>query len=178
MTTQEFTETRQVDRRSHGPAALAAVVAIIVLVGVAVLAWIMSDDKGPVAADEARIEMTYTDDGTSFVGDREIIEGTVTVTFSNETDNVAIMAVFGYETGSAALAEELKFLEQGNRGVPSGLPVEGFFEIDFEGQGDLRPGSHTWMTYLGPGTYLFDLGPEDFHTTGLWRAAVIEVVAE
>jgi hypothetical protein len=29
-----------------------------------------------------------------------------------------------------------------------------------------------------PGTCLFDFGPEDFMTTGLWRAAVIEVVAE
>jgi hypothetical protein len=38
MITQEFTETRQVNPRSRGPAALAAVVAIIVLVGVAVVA--------------------------------------------------------------------------------------------------------------------------------------------
>jgi hypothetical protein len=31
---------------------------------------------------------------------------------------------------------------------------------------------------LVPGTYLFDIGPEDFMTTGLWRMAVIEVVAK
>ncbi len=177
MTTQEFTETRQVNGHRYGRTALTAVVAIIVLVGVAVVAWIMSDDEGPVPADEARIEMTYTDDGTSFVGDDKIIEGTVIVTFSNETDGVAIMAVFGYETGSAALAEELKFLEEGDRGVPIGLPAAGYFEIDFTGQGDLVPGSHTLTMDLGPGTYIFDVGPQDFHTTGLWRAAVIEVVA-
>ncbi len=31
---------------------------------------------------------------------------------------------------------------------------------------------------LGPGTYVFDVGHEHFHTTGLWRAAVIEVIAK
>ncbi len=107
MITQEFTETRQVNRRFRGPAALVAVVAIIVLVGVAVVAWVMSDGEGPVAADEALIEITYTDDGTSFVGDREVIEGTVTVTFSNETDSGAIVAVLGYGTGSAGSPRSL-----------------------------------------------------------------------
>lgn len=29
---------------------------------------------------------------------------------------------------------------------------------------------------LGPYTYIFDSGPEDFMTAGLWRIAVIEVV--
>ena len=139
-----------------------------------------SDDvssDGPVAADEAQIEITYTDDGTSFVGDHEIIEGTVTVTFVNETDSEALMAVFGYETGSAALAEELEFLDEGERGVPSGaLPVAGSFDIDFE-RPPLVPCTQTWTMDVVPGTYLFDFGPEDFMTTGLWRAAVIEVVA-
>ncbi len=139
----------------------------------------MSDDDGPVAADEARIEITYTEDGTSFVGDRKVIEGTVTVTFSNETDSVAIVAVLGYGTGSAALAEELEVLEEGNRVVTSAPPAAGFVEVDFEGAGEpVTPGGHTWTMDLGPGTYLFDVGPEDFHTAGLWRAAVIEVVAK
>ena len=178
MITQEFTETRQVNPRSRGPAALAVVVAIIVLVGVAVVAWVMRDDEGPVAADEAQIEITYTDDGTSFVGDHEIIEGTVTVAFSNETDSVAIVAMFGYESDSAGLAEELEFLEEGDLGVPVGAPEAGYFEVDIEGSDDVAPGSHTWTMDLGPGTYVFDVGPEDFHTTGLWRAAVIEVVAK
>jgi hypothetical protein len=42
----------------------------------------------------------------------------------NETTTTPLLAVFGYETGSDALAEELAFLEEGERGVPSGaLPV-------------------------------------------------------
>ncbi len=58
-------------------------------------------------------------------------------------------------------------------------PTAGFVEVEFEGSGDLvTPGGHTWTMDLQPGTYLFDVGPEDFHTAGLWRAAVIEVVAE
>jgi hypothetical protein len=178
MITQELTETRHVNRRSSGPAALTAVVAIIVLVGLAVVAWVMRDDEGPVATDEAQIEITFGDDGTSFVGDREITEGTVTVAFSNETDSVAIVALFGYTPGSAGLAEELEFLEEGDRGVPIGTPEAGYFEVDIEGSDDVAPGSHTWTMDLEPGTYLFDVGPEDFHTTGLWRAAVIEVVAK
>jgi hypothetical protein len=178
MTTQESTETRQVTRRFRWSGALVAVIAIIVIVGVAVLAWIMTNDEGPVAADEAQIEMTYTDDGTSFVGDHKITEGTVTVTFSNETTTTPEFVVFGYETGSEALAEELEFLEEGDRGVPSGtLPAAGFFDVDFD-PGELVPGSHTWTMELRPGTYIFDVGPEDFMTTGLWRIAVIEVVAE
>ena len=177
MTPQAFTESRQVNRRSRGPVVVAAVVAVIVLVGGAVVGWIMRDDQGPVPTGEAQIEITYTDDGTSFVGDHEIIEGTVTVTFSNETDSAAVVAFFGYDTGSAALAEEMEFLAEGNRGVPIGAPAAGFFEVDLEGQDELAPGSHTWTVDLGPGTYLFDVGPEDFHTAGLWRAAVIDVVA-
>lgn len=156
-----------------------AAAAILVVVGVAVAAWSLSRDDGPVAAEDAQLEITYTDTGTTFVGDHEIVEGTVTVRFSNETDREVVMAVFGYETNSAALTEELEFLEEGERGVPNGpLPVLGFFDVEFEGGNDLVPGSHTWTMDLGPGTYLFDFGPDDFMTTGLWRAAVIEVVAE
>lgn len=125
---------------------------------------------GSVAPDEAQIEMTFTGDGTSYVGDREIIEGTVTVTFSNESNDPLIMDVFGYETGSEGLAEELTFLEEGRRGVPSGpLPATGFFALDFDYPDELEPGSHTWTMDLVPGTYIFDAW------TG---AAVIEVVAK
>lgn len=134
---------------------------------------------GPVPADEAQVAITYTVDGTSFAGDHQIVEGPVTVTFSNETDSEALVAVFRYQTGSPALAKELEFLDEGERGVPSGgLPVEGWVDVDFADEGDLVPGTFSRTMDLVPGTYLFDVGSEDFLTTGLWRAAVIEVVAK
>ena len=139
-----------------------------------------SSDEGPVAADEAQIEMTYSEDGTSYTGDREIVEGTVTITFTNETNSLATWSVWGYETGSEALAEELAFLEEGKKGVPPApLPVAGFYSIEYEWPDDIgEPGTQTWIVELAPGTWIFDVGPEDFRTTGLWRAAVIDVVAE
>lgn len=147
-----------------------------VLVGLVVA----SCGGGPVEADEAQIEMTYSQDGTSYTGDREIVEGTVTITFQNETNSPATWSVWGYETGSVALAEELAFLEEGQKGVPPAPePVPGFYAIDYEWPDDIgEPGTQTWTVDLAPGTWIFDVGPADFRTTGLWRAAVIEVVAE
>ena len=182
MTTKVSTESREGGSRFRWSAALAAVVAVIVVVGVAVAAWLVARDEAPVAADGAQIEMTYTGAGTSYVGDRKIIEGTVTVTLSNETTTPMILAVFGYETGSYALAAELESLEEGS----SSVPTEGWFGlfgrrpgilVDTEYPTRLEPGSHSWRMDLGPGTYIFDVGSEQL-TSGLWRAAVIEVVAE
>jgi len=133
---------------------------------------------GPVAADEAQVEMTFTGDGTSYVGDRQIIEGTVTVMFSNESNDPLMLDVFGYETGSEGLAEELAFLEEGNRGVPSGLPATGFYGVDYDYPDELEPGSHTWTMDLAPGTYVFDASAGAAFVDGLWRVAVIEVVAK
>ncbi len=133
-------------------------------------------DDLPVAAAEARIEMTFTDDGTSYVGDHQIIEGTATITFSNETTGPVTLMAFGYETGGAALAEELEFLKEGDNGVPSGLdPAEGFFDPEIGGE--YEPGDHTWTIDLIPGTYIFDASTGDVMTTGLWRVAVIEVLS-
>jgi hypothetical protein len=61
---------------------------------------------------------------------------------------------------------------------PVGLPAEGYVEVELEGSGELAPGIHTWTVDLEPGTYLFDVGPPSFHTTGLWRAAIIKVLGE
>jgi len=158
---------------------------LLALIAVSFLVTGCGDDDdsgggaGAAPADEAQIEITFTGDGTTFVGDRRIIEGNVTVRFSNESDGRTIVAVLGYETGSEALADELEVLAEGRSVVTGDLPTEGYFEVEFEGQGDLVPGSHTWTMDLGPGnTYLIDVGPEGFHTEGLWRAAVIEVLAE
>jgi hypothetical protein len=134
---------------------------------------------GPVEADEARIEITYSSDGTSYTGDREIIAGTITVTFTNETNAPATWSVWGYPAGSEALAAELAFVDEGKMRVPiAPLPVDGFYEIDYDWPDDIgEPGTQTWTVDLVPGTWIFDVGPEDFRITGLWRAAVIEVVA-
>jgi len=132
--------------------------------------------EGPVAAADARIEMTFADDGVSYVGDHLIVEGTATVSFSNETAGPVTLMAFGYETGSASLAEELEYLGEGDHGMPSGLdPAEGFFDPDVGGE--YEPGNHTWTIDLTPGTYIFDASTGDVMTTGLWRVAVIEVTS-
>ena len=131
-----------------------------------------------VAAGEAQIDITYGDTGTTYVGDREIGEGTATITFANETAVEAIVILMRYETGSAALAEELEVVEEGGVLVTPEPPTAGYDEIDLEGSGSLMPGSYNWTVDLKPGTYLFDVGPLDFHTTGLWRAVVFEVVGQ
>jgi hypothetical protein len=76
----------------------------------------------------------------------------------------------------------MKFLDEGERGVPVGLPVEPYVGIELNEQlrldgtgGLVEPGTHGWVMDLKTGTYIFDVGPEDFHDTGLWRAAVFEV---
>ena len=139
-----------------------------------------SDTGGPVPADEARVEITFTGGGASFVGDREIAEGAVTVVFSNESDSAARFAILGYETGSDALAEELEVMNEGDVVVTSDAPTDGYFEVEFDGLGEAAPiGSHSWtMDLVAGNTYLLDVGAEDFHVSGMWRPAVIEVVAE
>jgi len=154
-----------------------SLVLLCVLALVMAMAASCGDDS--VAADQAQIQMTYTGEGTSYVGDREIIEGgPATVTFSNETTGLVLVDVLRYKTGSDELAEELALVEEGNSVVPSRPPGAGYVRAWSGGLGGLEPGSHTWTMDLEPGTYVFDAGPEDFMTTGLWRVAVIEVVAE
>lgn len=139
---------------------------------------LVTTSGGAVAADDASVEITYTDDGTSYTGDRVITDGTVTVIVSNESDGVVIAALFWYESGSEALAEEMSFLNEGEKGIPVGLPADGYTEIELDGSGELSPGTHTWTVDLQPGTYIFDVGPMEYHTTGLWRAAVFDVVSQ
>ncbi len=154
---------------------LQTVVVFVVLVSVSAVSC---SSDGSIAADEAHIEMIYSDDGTSYIGDRTIVEGTATVIFSNDSDDPLRLDVFGYETGSEALDEELAFLHEGTKGVPSGvLPVAGFFRVASETPQQLEPGRQTWTMDLVPGTYIFDVSAGAAMVDGLWRAAVIEVVA-
>lgn len=64
--------------------------------------------------------------------------------FSNESEREAIGVLLWYETGSAALAEELQVLEEGAKGVLVGTPAEPHEEIELEGVWGLTPGSHSW----------------------------------
>ncbi len=139
-----------------------------------------SGTAGPVPADEAQLELTFTGDGASFAGDREIAEGVVIVLFSNESDGAAIFTILGYETGSDALTEELEVMGEGGTVVTSDAPTAGYFEAEFDDLGEaVAPGDYSWTVNLVAGnTYLFDVGAEDFHVSGMWRPAVIEVVAE
>jgi len=154
------------------------------LVLLCVLALVMvtatSCGSSPVAADQAQIEMTYTGEGTSYVGDREIVEGPATVTFSNETSSTVLVVTWMFETGSDALAQELEALPEGSfaerdpGGPPGGLSLErplGLME-------DAQPGSNTYTMQLQPGTHLFDVAPDGNPIHGIWRVGAIEVVAE
>lgn len=141
---------------------------------------------GPVAAADAQIEIGYTDEGVWYIGDRQIVEGSAAFSFRNESDDGAVPVLLWYESGSTALAEVLEVVEEGERVIVGRRPPpEPYVEIELDEQlqwdsagGLVVPGSYTWTQVLEPGTYIFDVGPEDFHQTGFWRAAVIEVVAD
>ena len=176
MTMQDANRTRPTTDRPRGSRTGVVVGLIFVVAAIVAIAWVMTSSDEPVPADEAQIEMTFTADGTSYVGDHEIVEGIATITFSNETAGPVTLMAFGYETGSAALADELEFLAEGESGVPSGVdPAEGFFDPNIGG--DFEPGEHTLTADLRPGTYIFDASTGDVMTTGVWRIAVFEVVS-
>lgn len=167
-------QSRPADRSSV--TTLGAAAAVVVVIGLGIWGIFVLLGGGPVPADEARIEVAFTGDGTSFVGDREIVEGTVTVTFSNETDSDGILYVMAYETGSDALAVELEMIEVGGSLVTSDPPVAGYTEVLSDWPAS--PGTHSYTVDMEAGnTYLFDAGFEDYHQSGIWRMAVIEVVA-
>lgn len=154
---------------------LLAVVGIIAVVGLATWGVLALLDGGPVPAGEAQVDVAFTGDGTSFVGDREIVEGTVTVTFANDSGSEVMLYVMAYETDSNALAEELRMIEEGGSLVTGDAPIAGFTEVLSEWP--VSPGTHSYTVDLEAGnTYLFDAGLEDYHQSGIWRMAVIEVV--
>jgi hypothetical protein len=165
-------QSRPTDRPRF--AKLLVAVAGIAVVGLGIWGVFALLDGGPVPAGEALVEIGFTGDATSFEGDREIIEGTVEVAFTNDTDAPAVVYFMYYETGSVALAEELAAIEEGGKLVTSDAPTEGYVEV----YGDtVEPGTYTWSFDMSAGnTYLFDVGPEDFHQSGIWRMAVIEVI--
>ena len=173
MLTEEPTQTKYITARPRWLRAVGAFAAVLIVIGAGVI-WAVATDGGPVAAGDARIEVTFTGDGTSYLGDRVIIEGTVELTYINEAPTPAWLALHRYDTGSDALAGELGFLLEGENARP-GDKAPG---SDFQLLEVYEQGRHAVTIALLPGTYLIDVGPDWDEPTHVYRGAVIEVVAD
>jgi ketosteroid isomerase-like protein len=152
-----------------------AIAVVSLGLGAGVGACADGDDREPtsdaVPAAEARIEVSFTGDGTSYVGDRNILEGSANLTFHNDSADDASLAVLRFDTDSEELAEELAFIPEGSSEMPGDrMPAS------FEFLEEYPPGSHSATIELRTGAYLVDVaatGPAD--STVVWRAAMIEV---
>jgi hypothetical protein len=151
--------------------------ATIVVVGVAIGVWAISNNDRPVAAGDARLEVTFTGDTTSFAGDQMITEGLANVTFINESTERAGFVVMRFDTGSEDLAAELAAIPLGGDAPPPTVVPPNRVLIRI-----VEPGTSTTASIpLKPGTYLFDAGTlgETGWGEHIWRAAVsIAVVAD
>lgn len=174
MVTQEPTETREIAARPRWPRVVVVLAALVVVAVAAIGIWAVTNDGGPVAAEDARIELTFTGDEASYAGDAEIVEGTADVVFVNESDLPAYVVVQGFDTGSAELEAELANAPEGSDFDANGGPQGEILLMD-----EIAPGSATWPILLEPGTYFVEAAtaPDDA-PTHVWRTAVIEVVAD
>ena len=121
-------------------------------------------DGGPVAAGDARIELTFTGDGTSYDGHREIIEGRAEVTFINKTNRPVWLVIQRYDAGSAELADELSLVQEGGSiPLPDG-PLPDAVELNRI----MRSGANRVEIALKPGTYIIDAGIVDAGSDRLW----------
>lgn len=153
---------------------IAVVVAVIAGLAIAAYAiWTSSGDEGPVAAEDAQIELTYTGDEATYSGDREIVAGSADVVFSNESDRVANIVVQRFDTGSAELAAELAPRPEGSDFDAEGMPPGEVALME-----EIGPASRTWRITLEPGTYFIEAAyaGDENTPTHVWRTAVIEVV--
>ena len=82
-----------------------------------------------------------------------------------------------YEVEDLQAAQEFYHSRNWTDGLPVVIPtpervqrlvLASGLDADIE-LGEPGPGSHAWTMDLTRGTYIFDVGPEDFMTTGLWR---------
>ena len=170
MRTVEPTADRRITAKPRRAVAIVALAATIVVVGVVTVIWVIATDDGPVAAGDASFEVTFSGDGASYDGPREVIEGDASITLINETTNPVWFLIRLFDTGSDELADELAYLPEGGTAVrPDASPV-GVVLTRTVGQ-EPYPVTLT----LQPGTYIFDTGFE--FANSVWRAGVIEVVA-
>jgi hypothetical protein len=178
MLTQEPTDTRQIAPRPRWPRAIVAFAATIVIVAAAVGIWAITNDASPVAAADAQIEVTLTGNEAVYAGDREIIEGTADVTWFNESDELGWFVLARFDTGSAELDAELAQRAEGEDFVTAQDPVGELVRMDQVLPAGNFAGELTRPISFEPGTYILDAALEEGDLTHVYRAAVIEVVAE
>lgn len=174
MSTMETMETTQQAEQPHRPRAIVVVAAVIVVaVGAAVGIWALTRDSGPVAADEARIELTFTGDDASYDGDREIVAGRGDVVFVNDGPVAAWFVVQYFEPGSAVAEADLARYPEGTDFVTIEDPSGELVILD-----QYAPGRTTEPVEFRPGTYFIEAAVASPDSTHVWRPAVIEVVSE
>jgi hypothetical protein len=171
MQTLQPTQTTQVAPRPRRPKAIIAfAVAIVVAVGATIAIWAITKDDGPVAAKDARLELTFTGDDASYVGDRKITVGLAEVVLVNDANRPIWFVVQYFEPGSAALQAEL---DRGDDFVTDGSPP-GQTPI-FE---ELDPGRVTRSISLKAGTYLLTAAEASEENVHVWQPGVVEVVSD
>ena len=167
--TPETSSVETSPRRSR--AVVATAVAILVAVGAAIGFWAVTGDGGPVAAEDARIELTFTGDDASYLGDREIIEGPAEAVLINDSSAPVWFILEYFVPGSAALNLDR---------YPEGTDF--FPNEDLAGAARLmdvfEPGRVTQPIRLEPGTYIVEAAVADGGAPHVWRFAVIEVVSD
>lgn len=175
MLTLEPTDTRLVAERPRWPRMVVAIAAVVVVAaGAAIGIWAFTRDSGPVAAEDARIELTFTGDDASYIGDREIVAGLADLVFINEWNRPAYLVVQRFDPGSALLDAELAIRPEGGDFFPDGPPSGDPVIME-----QYAPGTVTESISLEPGTYVVEAGSAiDPEPTHVWRAAVIDVVAD
>lgn len=172
MTTLESIETTHDTEHPSRRWTTVVVVAVIVAAVAAVGVWALTQDNEPVAAEEARVELTFTGEEASFEGDREIVAGTGDVVFVNDGSVSAWLVVQYFEPGSNVLEDDLAEYPEGTDFVTSDMPSGEAVIMQA-----YAPGRTTERLEFEPGTYVIEAAMANPGSTHVWRAAVIDVVA-
>ena len=171
MQTVQPTKAGHATTPSRRPrATLAIAAAIVLVVGAAIAIWAVTSDGEPVAAEDARIEFTFTGDDASYTGDREIVAGRAEIVMVNDGPAPVWFVVQYFEPESTALEAEL---DRGDEFVTKAMPA-GETPI-FQ---RLDPGRSTESIVLEPGTYLIGAARASGDSTHVWQPGVLEVVAD